>query len=146
MIETICTRLNCGFFDQISGTGMGALVVFSGASFGGKIRSRRFCQKLVSRLQFTSRSEFTGPPGPEWKNSLKFSPSPVPNRGAENAVGAPARIFTGRSVRKSLRFENRLFRLDSWEGEARRPSRSVGSEVERPASSSIVVKSGIRVT
>src|SRR5271170_1578539 len=146
MIETTWARLNPGFFDQISGTGIGLLVVCSGASFGGEIRSRRFCQKLVSLLQLTSNPESTGPRGPAWKNSLRFSPNPVPNRGTLNAVGEPALIFTGRSVRKSLRFENRLLRFDSWETDGKCPSRSVGSVVERPASSSMVLRSGIRIT
>ena len=44
-------------------------------------------------------------------------------------------------MRKSLRLEKRLFRLDSCDGERKRPSRSVGSLVERPASSSLALKS-----
>src|SRR6202021_3953346 len=83
--DMACTRVNCVFFDQISGTATGLLVVRSGGSFGGEIVSRRFCQKPPRpAFQLTSRSELPGPRGAGLKNSFKLSFRLSPNAGCLN--------------------------------------------------------------
>src|ERR1700679_157390 len=133
--DMACTRVNCVFFDQISGTATGLLVVRSGGSFGGEIVSRRFCQKPPRpAFQLTSRSEFTGPRGAGLKNSLKLSFRLSPNAGCLKTSDLLATTLTGRSVRNSLRFEKKLFSSDSRTGEGRRPSFRDGSITEGPGS------------
>ena len=145
--ESACTRVNWVFLDQISGTATGELVVFSGANFRGEIRSRTFCQNPPnSEFRLTNRSEFTGPRGAARKNSLKLSPSPSPNSGFLNTSDFPPAILAGRSERKSFTLEKKLLKADVCTGDGRRPILSVGSVVERPASSSLEVKSGIGLT
>src|ERR1700729_1699033 len=96
----------------MSFTATGLLVTFSGGSFGGEIRSLRFRHRLGVSFQLISRSLLTGPRASGRKNSLKLSavvsPKPLILK-----TGALPRTLIGRSVRKSLRFEARLLRLDS---------------------------------
>src|ERR1700690_459327 len=109
-MESACTRVNCVFLDQISGTATGWLVVFRGGSFGGEIKSLIFFQnppKLA--FQFTSRSEFTFPRTAGRKNSLRFSRIPAPKCAEVNTVCLP-RTFAGRSVKKSFRLEEKPLR------------------------------------
>src|SRR5580658_3049119 len=127
-MESACTRVNCVFFDHISGTATGRLVVCSGGSFGGKIASRRFCQRLPNpAFQLTSRSEFTDPRGARRNSSLKFEPVPSPKLSGTNTAAGPPRNLTRRSVRKSLRLEKKFFSSDCWVGESKRPIFRVGS-------------------
>src|SRR5277367_6476046 len=106
-MESACTRVNCVFLDQISGTATGWLVVFSGGSFGGEIKSLMFFQKPPKLVfQLMSRSEFTFPRTDGRKNSFKFSRMPEPKCAEVNTVCLP-RTFAGRSVRKSFRLEEK---------------------------------------
>src|SRR5271154_2500110 len=103
-----CTRVNWVFFDQISGTAIGWLVVRSGGSFGGEIMSRRFCQKPPRpAFQLTSRSEFTGPRGAGLKNSFRLSFRLSPKAGCLNTSDLLAVTLTGLSVRNSFRLEKK---------------------------------------
>src|ERR1700722_2635446 len=116
--DSACTRVNCVFLDHSSGTATGLLVVFSGASFGGEIMSRRFCQKPANpAFQLISSSEFTGPRGAERKNSLKLSRRLSPNPGVLNTVGFTPFMFTGRSKRKSLTLEKKFRSSESATGD-----------------------------
>src|SRR6202041_3603201 len=102
-IESICTRVNCVFFDQMSFTATGWLDTCNGGSFGGEIISRRFCQKPPNpAFQLTSRSEFTRPRGLGLKNSLTLSLKPAPNSGSEKPKGPPRGTFTGLQGGKSF--------------------------------------------
>src|ERR1700675_1135821 len=142
--ESACTRVNCVFFDQISGTATGLLDTFKGGSLGGEIMSRRFCQNPPNpAFQLTSRSERTAPRGAARKNSFKLSVRLSPKLGIRKAVCWPGRNFAGRSTRKSRRLEKRLLIGDTWMSEGSRPIRSVGSLVERPILSSCEVTSDI---
>src|SRR5580704_15771514 len=133
--DIACTRVNCVFFDQISGTAIGLLVVRSGGSFGGDIVSFRFCQNPPSpAFQFTSRSEFTGPRGAALKNSFRLSFRLSPKVGCLNTSDLLPLTLTDLSVRKSRKFEKKLFSSDSRTGEGSRPSRSEGSTTDGPAS------------
>src|SRR5271163_1450444 len=116
--ESACTRVNWVFLDQSSGTATGWLVVFSGASFGGEMTSRRFCQKPPNpAFQLMSRSEFTGPRGVERKNSLRLSRMLSPNPGVLNTVAFAPFMFTGRSKRKSLTLEKKFRSSESATGD-----------------------------
>src|SRR5579872_5097098 len=129
----------------MSFTATGLLVTFSGGSFGGEIRSRMFCHRLGDSFQLMSRSLLTLPRGAGRKNSFKFSETVEPNPVMAN-TGAPPRTFTGRSVRKSLRFDARLLRFDSCEGDLKRPNWRVESvSAGRVASSTLAVVSDIRL-
>src|SRR5215472_10095690 len=121
-MESACTRVNCVFLDQISGTSTGLLVTWRGGSLGGEIASlilRRKPEAPPSHC--TSKSDLTGPRGALRKNSLRLSPRLSPNSGAANAGGRPPRYLTGRSTKKSRRFENKILRRDSRCGESSRP-------------------------
>src|SRR5580704_6995956 len=116
--DSAVTRLNWVFFDHSSGTATGWLVVFSGASFGGEMMSRKFCQKpLNPAFQLISRSESTGPRGAETKNSLRLSRRLSPNPGVLKTVGFMPFVFTGRSKRKSLMFEKKFRSSESATGD-----------------------------
>src|SRR6202451_4533222 len=98
--DMACTRVNCVFFDQISGTATGLLVVRSGGSFGGEIVSLTFCHNPPNPpSQFTRRSAVTAPRASGRKNSFKLSFRLSPNPGCWNTSDLPDFTFTGRSVR-----------------------------------------------
>src|SRR5579875_32463 len=109
---------NCLFFDQISGTSTGSLVTCNGGSFFGAMVSRILPQNVANQpLDCTSRSESTLPRASRGigrkKYSLKLSENDEPKPWEANALGSlPRGIFTGRSVRKSFRLDQKFFSPD----------------------------------
>src|SRR5579864_3576014 len=93
---------------QISFTLTGWLVILSGGSFGGEIRSRMFCQSTLEvGCQSTVMREETAL-GVGLNHSLKLSVRPAPNpSGVKTAPLPGSDTFTGRSARKSFRLEKK---------------------------------------
>src|ERR1700690_749189 len=93
---------------QISFTFIGLLVTLSGASFGGEIRSRIFCQRTLEvGCQSTVMREDTAF-GVGLNHSLKLSETPLPKPSGVNTAPWPfLGTLIGRSARKSLRLEKK---------------------------------------
>src|ERR1700738_491308 len=94
----------------------GLLVTLSGGSLGGEIRSRIFCHMtLYGGCQSTVMREDTAL-GVGLNHSLSFSARPPPySSTVKTSPFTFLEIFTGRSMRKSLKLERKPRERGLWE-------------------------------
>src|SRR5216683_5009007 len=98
-------------FDQMSFTFIGRIPGGRGACFGGEKKSLmrvpkppKFDPQATASLLFTGLFEA----GLELKNSLRFSPTPVPKDVCVKGASLRSRTLIGRSTRNCLRFDQKL--------------------------------------